>query len=106
MVNIKFEGATSSNEPMNETLTYTFKSLNHLIMKNVKNLFVLCIIFLFTGITTLFAHPGHGATEGNSLIHYLSEPLHATILASVILIIATSATWMIIRKKTKVQVDL
>lgn len=71
-------------------------------MKNVKNLFVLCIIFLFVGITTLSAHPGHGATDGSSLIHYLSEPLHATILASVIIIIAISATWMIMRKKMRV----
>ena len=74
-------------------------------MKNVKNLFVLCIFFLLSGITTLFAHPGHGATDGHSLIHYLSEPLHAAILASVIIIIATSATWMIMRKR-KVTLNL
>lgn len=74
-------------------------------MKNVKNLFVLFIIFLFAGNSTLFAHPGHGATDGNSLIHYLSEPLHASILASVIIIIATSATWMIMRKRKKVSLS-
>ena len=74
-------------------------------MKNVKNLFVLCIIFLITGVTTLFAHPGHGATDGNSLMHYLSEPLHAAILASIVIIIATSATWMIMRKKKNVSLN-
>ena len=74
-------------------------------MKNVKNLFVLSIIFLFTGITKLFAHPGHGTSDGNSLMHYLSEPLHAAILASIVIIIATSATWMIMRKKKNVSLN-
>lgn len=75
-------------------------------MKNVKKLCVLCIFILFTGNTTLFAHPGHGTTEGQSLIHYLSEPLHAAILALVIIMIATSATWMIMRNKKKVLLNL
>jgi hypothetical protein len=42
--------------------------------------------------TTLFpflalAHPGHGETEGFSIIHYFSEPMHAmvTIGAMVVL---------------------
>jgi hypothetical protein len=28
---------------------------------------------------TLRAHPGHGETEGFSIIHYLTEPMHAFI---------------------------
>jgi hypothetical protein len=31
-----------------------------------------------------FAHPGHGETEGFSIIHYFTEPVHAvvTVLAT------------------------
>jgi hypothetical protein len=28
---------------------------------------------------SLFAHPGHGETEGFSIIHYFTEPVHATV---------------------------
>ena len=27
----------------------------------------------------IFAHPGHGETEGFSIIHYFTEPVHATV---------------------------
>lgn len=27
------------------------------------------------------AHPGHGSGGGHDLLHYLSEPLHASLLA-------------------------
>ncbi len=27
----------------------------------------------------LLAHPGHGETEGFSIIHYFTEPMHAII---------------------------
>jgi hypothetical protein len=35
-----------------------------------------------------FAHPGHGETEGYTIIHYFTEPVHATVtvLGSVALI--------------------
>ena len=26
------------------------------------------------------AHAGHGVTEGHSLVHYLSEPIHVTMI--------------------------
>lgn len=28
---------------------------------------------------SLSAHPGHGETEGFSIIHYFTEPVHATV---------------------------
>ena len=36
----------------------------------------------------LFAHPGHGETEGFTIIHYFTEPVHATVtvLATVVVI--------------------
>jgi hydrogenase/urease accessory protein HupE len=40
------------------------------------------LVFLAAPATVL-AHPGHGETEGFSVIHYFTEPVHAvvTILA-------------------------
>ncbi len=57
------------------------------------------IIFFVLGNIALLAHPGHGTTDGHSLIHYLTEPMHAMVLAAVFIMIAASVTWMILRKK-------
>ena len=38
------------------------------------------MLFAMTATTTLFAHDGHGRTEGSSILHYLSEPYHAIAL--------------------------
>ena len=38
---------------------------------------VIAVTIPFSGI----AHPGHGETEGFSIIHYFSEPIHATLTA-------------------------
>ncbi len=34
-----------------------------------------CIVMLLTS-ASLWAHPGHGATESDSVQHYLIEPTH------------------------------
>ncbi|MEI8097187.1 MAG: hypothetical protein WCG74_00040 [Sediminibacterium sp.] len=35
---------------------------------------------------TTWAHPGHGETDGYSIIHYFSEPQHAIITLGVMTI--------------------
>lgn len=30
---------------------------------------------------SVMAHPGHGETEGFTIIHYFAEPVHATLTA-------------------------
>ena len=45
-------------------------------------------ILLLAGTTVIMAHPGHGDSEGRSLIHYFSEPFHAIPLILVIAIAA------------------
>jgi len=82
-----------------------FKSKKHETMKNIKNYFITSMLLLLSGFTPLFAHPGHGTTEGHSLIHYLSEPMHAMVLAAVIIMIASSVTWFMLRKRKKETVD-
>lgn len=45
-----------------------------------------------------FGHPGHGETEGYSIIHYFTEPVHAIVTISV-LALAYIAARIIRRKK-------
>lgn len=33
-----------------------------------------------------FAHPGHGDTDGYSIIHYFKEPVHLAVFTSIILV--------------------
>lgn len=41
----------------------------------------------------LFAHPGHGETEGFTITHYFTEPVHAvvTVLAVVGVLVLVTA---------------
>lgn len=55
------------------------------------------ILFLLLPFVT-FAHPGHGETEGYSIIHYFTEPLHIVVLLSV-LALAFVVSRLISRKK-------
>jgi len=57
---------------------------------------------LITGLGMLIpfaglAHPGHGETEGFSIIHYFSEPVHATTTAG--LMVAIMFTVSYVRRK-------
>jgi len=45
-----------------------------------------------------FAHPGHGSTDGYSIIHYFVEPVHAVITYS-ILLFAVIYIWYTRRQK-------
>lgn len=51
------------------------KKLNHIL---------LAVLTLITPLIT-FAHPGHGETEGFSIIHYMVETDHAVVLGAIAL---------------------
>lgn len=69
------------------------------IMNYFQKIFLLSILIIIINQTALFAHSGHGETAGHSLLHYLTEPMHAVILGAVVLIIAVSTTWLILKMK-------
>ncbi len=52
--------------------------------------------------TTLFAHAGHGVTSGNSLIHHLSEPVHAAFLLAAIAVVV-GVNWYVRRTLTSMK---
>lgn len=50
-------------------------------------------IALFAGLaallaTPVFAHPGHGVSEGQSLLHFMSEPEHVGLALLAVALIA------------------
>ena len=42
-----------------------------------------------------FAHPGHGVTDEQSVVHYLAEPVHS--LRLILLGAACAAGWLVLR---------
>lgn len=51
----------------------------------------LFFVFVFSSIPALaFGHPGHGTTDPSSWRHYLTEPVHASVLASALVLFVTS----------------
>lgn len=55
-------------------------------------LFAFCLTASLS--SPIFAHPGHGATEGNSAIHYLTEPFHIGPAVVVVAAGLTTALWL------------
>lgn len=56
-------------------------------MKRITITSVLLLSVLMIPVLS-FAHPGHGLTDGHSIQHYLTEPVHAAAIFSGIAIIA------------------
>jgi hypothetical protein len=59
--------------------------LNRIIMKKVLtalSLFILCIPSIS------LAHPGHGDTDGYTITHYFTEPVHVVIAIAVLTAVA------------------
>jgi hypothetical protein len=44
---------------------------------------------------TAFAHPGHGVTDDQSVVHYIVEPVHS--LPLILLGAACAAGWLVFR---------
>jgi hypothetical protein len=61
--------------------------------------FAFLSVFLTPLIAT--AHPGHGETDGFSIIHYFTEPVHAAALFSGIALIAGYLYYRLSAKKTE-----
>jgi len=70
-------------------------------MNYFRKIFLTAILIILVNQASLFAHSGHGETAGHSLLHYLTEPIHAIILGTVVFLIATSCTWLIFRMKKR-----
>jgi hypothetical protein len=49
--------------------------------------FTLLAFFVLLLPKTVFAHPGHGTSDGVNLLHYLSSPLHLIISLVVVTLI-------------------
>lgn len=53
----------------------------------------------------ILAHPGHGTTEGSSLIHFISEPIHILSFVAFVAVGIGITLWYRARKKKLVRVD-
>jgi hypothetical protein len=58
---------------------------------------VACTLLLLTG-SALWAHPGHGASESDSAMHYLIEPSHGWWVILLGAIVAGS--WLFLRSRS------
>ena len=61
----------------------------------MRSLFITLICCFPAG--TVFAHEGHGHTDGYTIIHYLTEPVHAFAVG--IAFVTGMAIWWRTRKK-------
>jgi hydrogenase/urease accessory protein HupE len=73
-------------------------------MSKLRIVFAGLVLFLTQGLSTACAHEGHGHTtgQGNSVKHYLSEPIHLAELFAVGLVLSAGIwiayRWMSSRK--------
>jgi hypothetical protein len=61
-------------------------------MKRIFLYAITCIPFLLPGSAS--AHPGHGETEGFSITHYFTEPVHATATIGMIIAIVAGINYL------------
>jgi hypothetical protein len=47
----------------------------------------------------LLAHAGHGKTDGTSLLHWLTEPVHLPYTLAAAALIVAIAVWSLRRKR-------
>lgn len=72
-------------------------------MNYFRKIILTSILLFIMNQATLLAHPGHGDAAGHSLLHYLIEPMHAMVMGAVVLMIAISCTWLMLRMKKRVK---
>ena len=53
----------------------------------------------------ILAHPGHGSTEGNSLVHFITEPVHILSFVATVAVGIVITLWYRARKKKLVRVN-
>lgn len=66
-------------------------------MKNLAR--SLCSLAAALAPATAFAHPGHGATDPESVTHYLADPLHAAVLGIVVAPVIVTAVGLLRRRR-------
>lgn len=54
--------------------------------------------------TELWAHPGHGSTSGQSISHYIVEPVHAALLLLLGVGIASAIAYWIVKRSKRAKV--
>lgn len=59
------------------------------------------LLILLIAAAGAWAHPGHGESEGHSLLHYLTEPLHIVPLIAVIVFSVSIFLVMYARRKKR-----
>jgi cytochrome bd-type quinol oxidase subunit 2 len=74
-------------------------------MRRIITSFVTTLLIGLAAATGLMAHPNHGATDGHSLVHYLTEPLHIAGFIAVFVTAAVIVFWFVARRKRAVKVD-
>lgn len=85
---------------------HVFRQVQKLILYTLKAIKMKKLSLAFqTGLVMLLpfaamAHPGHGETEGFSIIHYFGEPVHATATAGLLVVIMFTVIY-IRRKKAQ-----
>lgn len=72
---------------------HTFKKLFFLLLAyfkriNMKKALAAGSLFILGIPSTSIAHPGHGETDGYTIIHYFTEPVHAVIAIGVLAAVA------------------
>lgn len=63
------------------------------------------LVLTLSAITGLLAHPGHGATDGHSLWHYLTEPFHVISLVAAVAILISIIFWYMVKRRQKARVN-
>lgn len=66
---------------------------NHFYMKKI-----IASLATLTPLLAL-AHPGHGESEGYTIIHYFSEPQHALVTLGVVVVTGIFIVWEKKRKQ-------
>ncbi len=65
---------------------------------------VISFIVLMVLPVIAFAHPGHGATDGHSLWHYLTEPFHIISMIAALILLVGVIYWYVAKKRKKATV--
>jgi len=75
------------------------------MIKNYTLIVLSAILMSLVNVTELLAHPGHGATEGNSLVHFITEPVHIISFFAVLAVGTITVLWYRSRRKKLVKVN-
>jgi hypothetical protein len=80
---------------MNVTLQRS--KYHHMHLLKSKLMAAIAVTIPFSGI----AHPGHGESEGFTIIHYFSEPVHATLTTVLLAGVIFAAYKLSVKRSSK-----